>query len=404
MKWPIRNLIDITESLHQGLNTAGEKIKFVSEGYPIIQTRNISNSVIDIDHKIKYMSQLDWDKYSEKYRPKIGDVFFTNIGTIGKTAVVHEEMDYLIHWNIFKIRPLSDAILPSFLKLHLDFLTDTGFFQKSQKGGTVSFVTKKTMAKIEIPLPPLETQKQIAAKLDQAFTDIEKAKANAEQNLKNAKELFDNYLSGVFSKKSDEWVNTFLGQIAQFKNGLNFSQNSKGKEVKIVGVRDFKSFFWVPFEQLETIRTDSELDSSYELKKDDIITVRSNGNKRLIGRCLLVGDVKSKTSYSGFTIRIRIISPDLDPKFLAFYLKSPSVHELLISSGSGANISNLNQKILSSLPVTYPDSLLQNKIVINIEKIELESKKLVEIYQAKIDALVELKQSILQKAFNGELA
>jgi len=274
---------------------------------------------------------------------------------------------------------------------------------KGNEGAVFSSINKTQIGQLEIPLPPIPEQQRIVAILDQAFADIEKARANAEKNLKNARELFDSYLNQVFSQRGEDWVEKSLGEIADFKNGLNFSQSSKGEVLKIVGVKDFKSNFKVPFDQLDTIQIDGNLPSSYELKENDIITVRSNGNKRLIGRCLLVGPVNGKTSFSGFTIRIRIISPKLDSEFLAYYLKSATTHEMLINAGDGANISNLNQKILTSLPVAWPSIEFQLELVSNIKKIEIESSMLQIVYEDKLEALDELKKSLLQKAFSGEL-
>ena len=91
--WVTKPIKDVVIDLHQCLNTAGYKIKFYDTGYPIIQTRNLENGVIDLDEKIKFMSKADWLIYKDKYKPNIGDVFLTNIGTIGKTAVVTEEKD-----------------------------------------------------------------------------------------------------------------------------------------------------------------------------------------------------------------------------------------------------------------------------------------------------------------------
>ena len=67
---------DICQSLHQGLNTAGEKVVFVEKGFPVIQTRNITSNGIDVSNKLKYLSNDDWQKYREKYKPEVGDVFF----------------------------------------------------------------------------------------------------------------------------------------------------------------------------------------------------------------------------------------------------------------------------------------------------------------------------------------
>jgi type I restriction enzyme S subunit len=264
-------------------------------------------------------------------------------------------------------------------------------------------ITREGLSPLMVHYPPTSEQKRIVAILDQAFADLEQVRAKTEQNLKNARELFDSYLQQVFSQRGEGWRETTLGSVAKFKNGLNFSQSSKGEELTIVGVKDFKSHFMVPFEQLDTIKIDGDLSEEYELKKNDIITVRSNGNKRLIGRCLLMGTPISKTSYSGFTIRIRLIEDNICPKFLTYYMKSPSTHELLINSGEGANISNLNQKILTALPVTYPNYEQQCELVKNIKTIETESNFLMRIYTEKLDSIDELKKSILQKAFSCEL-
>jgi type I restriction enzyme S subunit len=117
-----------------------------------------------------------------------------------------------------------------------------------------------------------------------------------------------------------------------------------------------------------------------------------------------MGKAEFKTSYSGFTIRIRVTSTVLDPEFLTYYLKSASTHELLIGAGEGANISNLNQKILTSLPIAYPNSELQKSLMANIKQIDLETNSLIEIYRQKLNNIDELKKSILQKAFTGELS
>lgn len=148
---------------------------------------------------------------------------------------------------------------------------------------------------------------------------------------------------------------TALGNVAAFKNGLNFTKNSTGEIVKIVGVRNFQSNHWVPMDELDTVQIEGALSEPYTLRKHDILTVRSNGNRQLIGCCILVGDVPEKVSYSGFTIRIRVHSSDLDPMYLIHYLRSGVVREKLVKSGGGTNISNLNQKGLSVLAVRMPD-------------------------------------------------
>ena len=300
------------------------------------------------------------------------------------------------HAHVLKF---DDAVTQNFVEYFLNSIPLNDFVS----GMAQPKLNQRSRNSIPVPYPSELEQKRIVAILDEVFANIEQARVNTEQNLKNAREFFESYLQQVFSQRGEGWVETNLGSIAEFKNGLNFSQSSKGEKLKVVGVKDFKSNFMVPFEQLDTIQIDGDLSEAYELKENDIITVRSNGNKRLIGRCLLMGKIDDKTSYSGFTIRIRLGNKNVFPKFLAYYLKSSSTHELLINSGEGANISNLNQKILTSLPIAFPHIDQQMQLVDAIEKVELESQELEKVYANKLNSIDYLKKSILQKAFSGEL-
>ena len=189
----------LCQRLHQGLNTAGEKIKFVENGYPIIQTRNIDEGVVDLDHKMKFMSEDDWHLYKDKYRPEIGDVFFTNIGTIGKTAIVTEERDYLIHWNIFKLRPHFDLIGPAYFRYALEQLTLSGYFKRMQKGGTVDFVTKKMISEATLPLPSMAEQAEIVCQLDAVREETQNLEALYQRKIDALDELKKSLLNQAFS-------------------------------------------------------------------------------------------------------------------------------------------------------------------------------------------------------------
>lgn len=264
-------------------------------------------------------------------------------------------------------------------------------------------VPKEFIEELPIPLPPLGEQKRIVAILDEAFAGIDQVVANTEKNLDNARELFESYLNQIFTQKGEGWEEKRLGEIAHFKNGLNYTKTSDGELVKIVGVKDFRNNYWVPIEGLEQVQINGGLSESYRLNRNDILTVRSNGNKQLIGRCMLVGDVEQDTSHSGFTIRIRLYDSCISPQYLTHYLKTNIVKQRLVSAGEGVNISSLNQQSLSVLSVNYPDKLIQSTIVQQIESVQRKCNKLISNYKIKLQHLADLKQSILQKAFAGEL-
>ncbi|MEA5535266.1 restriction endonuclease subunit S [Crocosphaera sp. XPORK-15E] len=256
---------------------------------------------------------------------------------------------------------------------------------------------------IKIPLPPLEEQKRIVTILDEAFEGIDKAILNTQKNLTNAREIFESYLNSIFTNKGDDWVEKKLGDIADFRNGLNFTKNSKGESIKIVGVKDFQNHFWIQEDELETVTIDGQLKEIDRLDKGDILFVRSNGNKELIGRSLLADELSEKTSYSGFTIRMRIREQDIYNPYVVSFLKSKLLRQQLTKSGSGISISSLNQNGLSLIKLSFPSSHKQKSIVNQLDNLREETQRLETIYKRKIEALKELKQSILQKAFTGKL-
>ncbi|HOX69131.1 MAG TPA: restriction endonuclease subunit S [Burkholderiaceae bacterium] len=189
----------VCQRLHQGLNTAGVKIKFQETGYPIIQTRNIEDGIINLDEKIKFVSKEDWNFYKEKFRPEIGDVFFTNIGTIGKTAIIAEDCEYLIHWNIFKLRPKFKSISSAYLKYALENLTKSGYFKSMQKGGTVDFITKAMISEAHIFLPSIIRQAEITAELDSLREETQRLESNYQSKLGALADLKNSLLSLAFT-------------------------------------------------------------------------------------------------------------------------------------------------------------------------------------------------------------
>ncbi len=252
-------------------------------------------------------------------------------------------------------------------------------------------------------VPPLSEQRRIVGILDEAFEAIATAQANAAKNLQNARDLFDGYLQSVFTQRGDGWVEKQLGDLAEFKNGLNFTRQSKGQTLRIVGVGDFQNHVVVPTDSLQSVSIDGKLADDYLIRRDDILTVRSNGSKDLVGRCMIVPEVDGMTSYSGFIIRIRFDTHKICPRFLLRFMKSSKTRERLTSDGGGANISNINQAKLSKLPISLPSLREQEKIADKLDALATETQRLERIYEQKQAALVALKKSLLQQAFNGEL-
>jgi type I restriction enzyme, S subunit len=299
------------------------------------------------------------------------------------------------------------AAIRSGTELNRDFLFYQLLYSQPEiagrEGAVFASINKSEIEALPLAFAPLPEQHRIVSILDKAFVGIASAKANAEKNLQNARALFESHLQSVFTERGPGWVEKALGSVATFRNGINYTKDSKGESIKIVGVRNFQKNFSAPLDDLDTVTIDGELSELDTLKQDDILAVRSNGNIELIGRCLLVGEVADKVSHSGFTIRIRLAPGELLPNYLCYFMKSASSRKRLTEGGTGTNIKSLNQRMLSALTIPFPPVSAQKFIVEKLENLSEETQRLAGLYERKLAALDALKKSLLHQAFAGKL-
>ena len=252
-----------------------------------------------------------------------------------------------------------------------------------QRGQAQPHVYSEDLSKIKIPLPPKDVQEKIVAEIE-AFERQEQKAAKEGQKLKE--EIASIFTNSNFKK-------TRLGRIASFKNGLNYNRKSLGETIKIVGVGDFKNNFSPELQTLNQIQIKGKLNDDYKLQPKDILVVRSNGSASLVGRFLYIKEVKEKTSFSGFTIRIRTTAETINAKFLCYFLRTDNVRNGITTDSKGSNIKSLNQTLLSSIEIPLPPLLSQQKIVSEIEKIESK----IALLEEQIAQMPKRKEEILKK-------
>lgn len=158
-----------------------------------------------------------------------------------------------------------------------------------------------------------------------------------------------------------------LADIGEFKNGLNFSANSVQSGCKIIGIPDFDDNYIAKSIGLKQVDSDIVSDD-YLLKKDDILFVRSNGNKNLVGRSMIVPEIDENITFSGFCIRYRISDKNVNPLYMLYLFKSP-LFRRYFTNNQQTSISNLNQDILGNIQIDLPILEEQNKIVHTLHSI-----------------------------------
>lgn len=296
----------------------------------------------------------------------------------------------------------NDKTIPEYL--FYCFLSKKEELISQAVGGAQPNISQIKIRNTKIPLPPLPEQQRIVAILDEAFAAIAKAKANAEQNLRNAKELFESYLQGVFEAKGAGWEERRLGEVlvemmtGPFGTMLHKSDYVE-KGIPVVNPQNIVGGEIVPLQKTMIDDNTYENLKKYALKQGDIVMARRGE----MGRCAIVKEEHIGWLCGTGSVVIRGDKKKVNQLFLNTYLSSSKIKSELEKASTGATMSNLNQSILTELKINLPPLSVQHSIVQKLDTLSAETKKLEAIYRQKISDLEELKKSILQKAFSGGL-
>ena len=396
--WQMKSLGEVCRFI----DYRGRTPEKTESGLRLITAKNVKMGFLQ-RQPMEFVSPDGYRAWMTRGIPNIGDVLFTTEAPLANVAQLDTDERVVFAQRIIVLQPTEFNLDRTFLKYQL--LSDSVQQRIHQKGtgATVKGIKASLLKNVEIVFPPLPEQQRIVGILDEALDGIATAEANAEKNLQNARAIFESHMQGVFNQRGEGWVEKPLGALASFRNGINYTKESKGERVKIVGVKDFQKNYWVPSQNLDTVTIDGELSKLDFLKQSDILAVRSNGNVGLIGRCILAGEVPGRISYSGFTIRIRLSTGEVLPEYLCHFMKCTSSRKRLTDGGTGTNIKSLNQQTLSALRVPFPSVSQQKALVARLESISEETQRLESIYRQKLAALDALKKSLLNQAFTGVL-
>lgn len=159
-----------------------------------------------------------------------------------------------------------------------------------------------------------------------------------------------------------------LNTLGEFKNGLNYAKHEVKIPIKIIGIPDFGKRTMPDYATLAEV-DERIVPCDYYLNNGDILFVRSNGNNALVGRTMIIQDIKEKVGYSGFCIRFRLTDKDVNPYYLLYYLKSPMIRKQL-SRTRQSNINNISQDSLGNLIIKLPQLSEQEKIAQVISNID----------------------------------
>lgn len=325
-----------------------------------------------------------------------GDVLICKINPkINRVWVVKHNTEYPLLASSEWIVVRNSAINSNYLKWYFmsPFFRKLLTSQVAGIGGSLTRAQPKQVAKYPVPIVELEKQEKIVNLLEKVNFVI----SARQQQLAKLDELVKARFVEMFGdplQNQRGCPTKSLLEMGCCKNGMNFHADDSGIEIRCLGVGDFKDLSVIEgITQLPMVSLGQKPSEESMLHDGDIVFVRSNGNKNLVGRCVVVYPGTTPTTYSGFCIRYRLTCNDVMIPYLMCVLKSESTRSKM--TGRGANIQNLNQQILATLNVPIPPMECQQKfadIVVKCDRAKLSIQK-------SLEQMETLKKSLMQKYF-----
>lgn len=271
-------------------------------------------------------------------------------------------------------------------------------------GLTVPKLNQEKLRSIPVPIPPLSEQQAIVKKLNAAFELIDQAKANIEKNIQNAKELFQSKLNEVFSQKGDGWEERKLDEVTIIKGRIGYRGYTKEDLVNkgegaitlspsnIVNNRFHTNnctyISWFKYEESPEIM----------VFDGDILFVKTGST---YGKVAIVENLSEKATINPQFVVLKNIK--INNKFLFYSLTTKIFKEKVESIVGGTATPTLSQTNLGNLTIYHPNLETQQEIVAQLDELSAKTEQLQQKYQQKLANLEELRKSILEKAFKGEL-
>lgn len=354
-------------------------------------------TVRDMRHEILYETQFSITHEAVKSSttnviPGGNVVIATRVG-LGKVCLLQQ--DTAINQDLRGIIPKSDNLDARYLFRWFQSIADD--IEAEGTGATVKGVKLTFVKGLNLPIPPISEQKSIVAILDEAFAGIDTAIANTEKNLANARELFESNLNSTFIRGEKNWIKHSLSEVSNISSKLVDPKKPEHQDMLHVGAGNIVSI------------------------KGDLIGLKTASEEGLIsGKFIFDNTMVLYSKIRPYLMKVvrpnfsGLCSADIYPlspnpelvcrDFLYYLLLSNDFTDYVIAGSARAGMPKVNREHLFAYSVALPKVDEQKAIVEKLDAVFVEGQRLETIYQQKLDSLNELKQSLLQKAFSGELA
>lgn len=281
-------------------------------------------------------------------------------------------------------------------------------------GGSLMRAQPKHVQNYPIPLPPAPEQKRIVERLESLFAKLDEAKEKVQEvadGFETRKAtILQSAFSGALTAKwrnendvpSEDWQKVKLGHLLkEIKYGTSEKSDYAFGGIPVLRIPNIGEMELI-FDDVKQLQRYHCEPNEY-LQENDILIIRSNGSKDLVGKCALVRNLDREYTYASFLIRLRAVE-DVSAEYLVWYLNSEDARRQLFGKAkSSAGIHNINSKEIADLDIIIPSITEQDEVVRILSNLIDKERRVRETTNAMIEQIDSMKKAILTRAFCGQL-
>ncbi|WP_051048423.1 restriction endonuclease subunit S [Microcystis aeruginosa] len=385
------SLDDICEMVTDGTHAS---FKDSGKGFPFLTVKDMTENGLDFSGCI-HISQEEYDRADAgNSAPKLGDVLFSKDGTVGKVCVVREKREFAVLSSIAILRPKKEIADSSYLGYILGFQKTIDEASKRKTGSAVRRIILKDLKQVEIPLPPLEEQRRIAAILDKADGVRRKRK----EAIRLTKELLRSTFLEMFGDPVTNpkgWEIVKLEKVSEsISYGITASAYFVPTATKMLRITDIQNGE-INWESVPFCSGDKKDIQKYSIVSGDIVFARTGATT---GKSFLIRHCPENTLFASYLIRVRPSSL-ISPEYLAYFFKTEFYWKQIQQNSSGSAQPGVNSSKLKELLIILPPIELQK----GFARLDIFIQNNLMKMNNFLHQQDNLFNSLLQKAFRGEL-
>ncbi|WP_428408445.1 restriction endonuclease subunit S [Hyphococcus sp.] len=395
-KWQRVRLDTVCEKIQDGAHHS-PKTTFAKPGpnlFPYITSKNIRNGRMDLS-RVEYVDATFHQSIYPRCNPAIGDVLLTKDGAnTGNVCLNTLDQPISLLSSVCLIKTLSEKLLPKWLMYYIQSAEGFASITGQMTGAAIKRIILRNIKSSKIPLPPLEEQKRIVAILDEAFEGIANATANAERNLANSEELFDSQLQSIFDDQGGAEYE--LSDVCSIESSLIDPKAAEFANLLHIGGGNIitKSDELI---DLRTAKEEGLISGKFLFDRETVLYSKIRPYLMKVSR----PDFTGLCSADIYPLKPR--KRVLDRDYLYFLLLSKRFTDYAVEGSGRAGMPKVNRKHLFAYRVRLPDLKSQKAAAAKIDSTMNARSQLSKVYRSKLRALSQLRQTLLQKAFSGEL-